>query len=69
MASIYSVRPQPRATVSAPITWRELARGVSIEEFRLDNMPARIKKLGDLWTPLLAHTGRARLDDFYRVKK
>jgi len=69
LASIYSVRPQPRATVSAPITWRELARGVSIEEFRLDNMPARIKKLGDLWTPLLTHTGRARLDDFYRVKK
>src|SRR6185369_27338 len=53
LASIYSVRPQPRAAVSAPITWRELARGVSIEEFRIDNMPARIKKLGDLWTPLL----------------
>jgi len=65
LASIYSVRPHPQAAVSTPITWKELQRGVRIEDFRIDNVPARIKKLGDLWSPLLANTGRAKLEDFY----
>jgi bifunctional non-homologous end joining protein LigD len=62
LASVYSVRPQPRATVSAPVTWKELERGVSMEEFRLDTVPARVAKIGDLWKPLLAKSGRFRLD-------
>src|SRR5690349_19286407 len=67
LASIYSVRPQPRATVSAPISWKELERGVRIEDFRIDNIRPRIKKLGDLWAPLLAEKGRAKLEKFYGV--
>ena len=65
LASIYSVRPQPKATVSTPITWKELERGVRIEDFRMDNVRRRIKKLGDLWAPLLARKGRAKLASFY----
>jgi bifunctional non-homologous end joining protein LigD len=65
LASIYSVRPQPRATVSTPITWKELEQGVRIEDFRMDNVRRRIKKLGDLWAPLLARKGRAKLAMFY----
>jgi bifunctional non-homologous end joining protein LigD len=65
LASIYSVRPQPKATVSTPITWKELERGVRIEDFRIDNVPQRIKKVGDLWAPLLAQKGRVNLEKFY----
>jgi bifunctional non-homologous end joining protein LigD len=65
LASIYSVRPKPQATVSTPVTWKELERGVAIEDFRIDNVPARLKKLGDLWTPLLAKTGRVKLEKFF----
>jgi bifunctional non-homologous end joining protein LigD len=65
LASIYSVRPKPRATVSTPVTWKELERGVAIEDFRTDNVPARLRKLGDLWEPLLAKTGRVRLEKFF----
>jgi bifunctional non-homologous end joining protein LigD len=65
LASIYSVRPKPRATVSTPVTWKELERGVAIEDFRMDNVPARLRKLGDLWEPLLAKTGRVRLERFF----
>ena len=65
LASVYSVRPQPKATVSAPITWKELEQGVRIEDFRMDNMRQRIKKVGDLWAPLLAEKGRAKLESFY----
>lgn len=58
LASIYSVRPTPLATVSAPVTWEEIERGVEIKDFRLDNMPARVKEVGDLWKPLLSPRGR-----------
>ena len=62
LASIYSVRPKPLAPVSTPLTWEEVERGVALEDFRMDNVPARLKKLGDLWKPLLAARGRFRLE-------
>lgn len=61
LASIYSVRPRPRAPVSTPITWRELDAGVRVEDFRMDNVRQRIAKLGDLWKPLLSARGRFSL--------
>jgi bifunctional non-homologous end joining protein LigD len=62
LASVYSVRPRPRATVSTPVTWEEVERGVRTEDFRLDNVPARLARMGDLYAPLLARTGRFRLE-------
>ena len=46
LASVYSVRPHPRACVSTPVTWQEIDKGVRIEDFRLDNVRARFKKTG-----------------------
>jgi len=62
LASVYSVRPRDLPTVSTPVQWRELERGVSMDDFRIDNVPARVRKLGDLWKPLLAKRGRFRLE-------
>ena len=64
LASIYSVRPRPEATVSTPVTWPELERGVKIEDFTMKNVPARLKKVGDLWQPLLEKKGRFKLEAF-----
>jgi bifunctional non-homologous end joining protein LigD len=61
LASIYSLRPKPRAPVSTPVTWDEVARGIAIDDFRIDNLPARLAEHGDLWAPLLAKRGRFRL--------
>ena len=61
LASIYSVRPRPRAPVSTPVTWKEVEKGVRIEDFRLDNVRTRIGRVGDLWKPLLQKRGRADL--------
>ena len=61
LASIYSVRPRPRATVSTPLTWDEVAAGADIEDFRMDNVRQRIAQTGDLWKPLLASKGRTDL--------
>jgi bifunctional non-homologous end joining protein LigD len=66
LASIYSVRPTPLATASTPVTWKEVADGVRLEDFRLDNVRARIAKVGDLWKPLLSLRGRT---DLYRFLK
>ena len=62
LASVYSVRPTPGASVSTPLEWSEVERGIKIEDFRIDNVPARVKREGDLWAPLLASRGRFRLD-------
>jgi bifunctional non-homologous end joining protein LigD len=62
LASIYSVRPHPQATVSTPVRWKELERGFAIEDFRIDNVPARVRRIGDLWKPLLEKKGRFRLE-------
>src|SRR6185295_14321577 len=64
LASIYSVRPHPRAAVSTPVSWREVERGLAIQDFRLDNVPARVRKLGDLWAPLVSPQGRFSLERF-----
>ena len=62
LASIYSPRPKKGATVSTPVTWREVERGIAIEDFTIRNVPARVRKLGDLWKPLLAARGRFDLE-------
>ncbi len=61
LASVYSVRPHPRACVSTPVTWDEVTRGVAIEDFRIDNVRERLTRLGDLWSPI-AHDQGQRFD-------
>ncbi|MGC4960211.1 non-homologous end-joining DNA ligase [Gordonia sp. DT218] len=47
MASAYSVRGNPRATVSAPIRWTEID-DVAPDDFTIATMPARFAEIGDL---------------------
>ena len=54
LASIYSIRPTPVASVSTPVTWDEIEDGVRIEDFRIDNVLNRVREVGDLWKPVLA---------------
>ena len=53
LAGVYSVRPRPGAPVSMPVTWKEIERGITIEQFHLKNATKRIQRVGDLWSPLL----------------
>lgn len=64
LASVYSVRPKPEATVSTPITWQEVERGVEMNEFTMKTVPPRLAKIGDLWKPLLEQKGRTSLAKF-----
>jgi len=63
LASIYSVRPNPFAGVSTPVTWAEVEHGFGPEEFTLRNVPGRIRRRGDLWKPLLSARGRFPLGE------
>jgi DNA ligase D len=47
IASAYSVRGVPEATVSAPVTWAEIDQ-IEPAQFTIATMPARFAELGDL---------------------
>ena len=61
LAGVYSVRPKPQAPVSMPVTWKEIERGITIEQFNLKNARPRIKRVGDLWKGVLPDA-RRRID-------
>ena len=47
----YSVRPLVGATVSAPLRWSEVKKGLTIERFTIRSMPRRVRSLKE--DPLL----------------
>jgi bifunctional non-homologous end joining protein LigD len=49
LASVYSVRPEPAANVSSPVTADELRSSLRPEQFTILTLPERLKKVGDLW--------------------
>ncbi len=53
LASAYSVRPRPLATVSAPLEWKEVKHGLSPAQFTLKNIHERVKQKGDLFKAVL----------------
>jgi bifunctional non-homologous end joining protein LigD len=61
LASVYSVRPHPRAAVSTPVSWAEVEKGFALEDFHVGNARERSATLGDLWAPMLEEKGRVRL--------
>ncbi|MDM8084593.1 non-homologous end-joining DNA ligase [Cellulomonas cellasea] len=58
IASAYSVRANPRATVSAPLRWDEVA-DAHPDDFDVTTMPARFAEVGDLFAALSAVDGPA----------
>jgi DNA ligase D len=53
LASAYSVRPKPGATVSTPLEWSEVKHGLSPKDFTIKNMFQRIEEKGDLFKGVL----------------
>jgi bifunctional non-homologous end joining protein LigD len=49
IASVYSLRPKAGATVSAPLLWKEVKKGLTPGEFTIHNMEQRVKKTGDIF--------------------
>lgn len=53
LACAYSVRPKPGATVSTPLEWDEVKRGLDFHDFTIKNTLERIEKKGDLFKGVL----------------
>ncbi|MBO9570835.1 MAG: DNA ligase D [Chitinophagaceae bacterium] len=54
LAAPYSARPKPGATVSMPLHWDEVKKGLSIKDFTIKNAMERLKANGDIFKPILA---------------
>jgi bifunctional non-homologous end joining protein LigD len=52
LASVYSPRPSPRASVSTPLDWKEVGK-IFPTDFTIATLPARLAKTGDLWADIL----------------
>jgi bifunctional non-homologous end joining protein LigD len=55
LASAYSLRPHPGATVSAPLQWKEVKQGLHPSQFTIHTIGRRLEKKGDLFAPVLTH--------------
>jgi len=53
LASAYSARPKPGASVSAPLDWKEVKHGLSPLDFTIKNMLKRVTRKGDLFNGVL----------------
>src|SRR2546425_11019986 len=49
IAAAYSARAKDGATVSMPLTWKQIEKGVKISDFTIQNLPGLLKKHGDAW--------------------
>ncbi len=52
VACVYSVRPKAGATVSTPLFWEEVKRGLSPSNFTIKNLFERLKSEGDIFKPV-----------------
>ena len=53
LACAYSLRPKPGATVSTPLEWKEVKKGLSPSDFTFKNIMSRVAKKGDLFAGVL----------------
>ncbi|KKS36631.1 MAG: ATP dependent DNA ligase [Parcubacteria group bacterium GW2011_GWD2_42_14] len=56
LACAYSLRPYPGATVSTPLEWSEMKKGLTPAQFTIQTIEARLKETGDIWKPTLEHS-------------
>ncbi len=49
LASAFTARAKPKATVSMPLTWEQISKGVKISDFTIENVPELLEKNGDAW--------------------
>lgn len=53
VAAAYSVRPKAGATVSMPLHWDEVRKGLKMQDFTLVNATKRLQETGDLFKGVL----------------
>lgn len=52
VACVYSARPKPGGTVSTPLFWEEVKKGLSPSNFTIKNLFGRLETEGDIFKPV-----------------
>lgn len=60
VVAAYSVRARPKASVSAPIAWTDLRARLRLEQFRLETIPTRLGRVGDIWSAAMKRRNSRR---------
>ncbi|HTJ11016.1 MAG TPA: DNA ligase D [Dinghuibacter sp.] len=53
LATVYSLRPKPGATISMPLHWEEVKKGLKMTDYTIGNVPDLLKERGDIFKPVL----------------
>ncbi|MEO9004701.1 MAG: DNA ligase D [Ginsengibacter sp.] len=53
LAAPYSLRPKPDATVSMPLLWEEVTKGLRMDHFTIFNAIERLQSIGDIFKGVL----------------
>lgn len=61
LASVYTARAKPKATVSMPLSWKQVESGVKITDFTIRNVPGLLEKNGDPWAHFFEHRQTLKL--------
>jgi bifunctional non-homologous end joining protein LigD len=62
LASIFTARAKPKATVSMPLSWKQISQGVKITDFTITNVPELLKKKGDPWSTFFEERHTLKFD-------
>ena len=58
VASVYSARAEPYASVSTPLKWSEITNDLDPRDFTVETLPKRLKRVGDLWAAAMRRLNR-----------
>src|SRR5690349_15259835 len=62
LASVFTARARSGATISMPLTWKQISQGVKIADFTITNAPELLKKKGDPWADFYAARQALKFD-------
>lgn len=62
LAAVFTARAKPHATVSMPLTWKQVEQGAKIADFTITNVPDLLKKKGDPWAAFFAERQKLKFD-------
>jgi DNA ligase D len=61
LAAVFTARAKPKATVSMPLTWKQIEQGVKISDFTIKNVTALLNQTGDAWTDFFDRRQKLKL--------
>ena len=62
LAAVLTARAKPGATVSMPLTWKQIEQGIRISDFTVKNVPSLLEKNGNAWAEFFDRRQKLKLE-------